>query len=410
MTLSVRWTVALALLVGGIVLVRRDATALRTRGLRLSVPSAWTVPPESKPEPHSSENRPFEEADPVLGATLFGVVHDAAGNPLPGATIMAVDPETESDVVDSEEKSHDRICSTSGEDGRYRLPVWEGGKYLIATHDRYPMLWTEVFPENGERDLHFSEPAAVDGVVVDEGGVPLEGVRVTAVISLLFLEQEAPTFATTDALGCFRIPKLPAGVAVILGASASGYCPVGTGVAPLSPGESRRVALTLKAGIVLHGVVVDWEGRPLPGADVRATIPDSGSWREFTDDAGRFEIRTPRPVEMELRVGKAGYVRNERCVNPGEGQIRVRLARMRQVAGRLSGPLLEEREIFVCYDLDPQCRVRQRVAEDGSFELVALPPWREVPLDVEEEGRRITSYSLSGEDRGATGDLVIPVE
>ena len=146
--------------------------------------------------------------------------------------------------------------------------------------------------------------ATVSGVVVDDSGAPLAGAQV-------FITNEAnqlPWTASTDATGKFRIEKLPAGQ-YQLGAAKEGYLSAYFADAPppwgvtkvMVAAQSNLAALEVRLprSASVEGTLVDADGRPLAGHDVRiravgrltGSVIVSGSVGTARTDAnGRYRL------------------------------------------------------------------------------------------------------------------------
>ncbi len=112
----------------------------------------------------------------AAGAAVEGRVLSPAGRPVAGADV---------EVVEAEEgRSFFRMSASAqtGGDGRYRLEgVAPGTRTVQASHKSYrpTVRDLEVRPGENTLDLSLEGGSEVRGRVVDEGGVPVPGARVT---------------------------------------------------------------------------------------------------------------------------------------------------------------------------------------------------------------------------------------
>ncbi len=163
------------------------------------------------------------------------------------------------------------------------------------------------------RDNPSSQPTmgtgSISGMLTLEGsGTPVRHARVT--LSGAGLRPSRST--TTNDQGGFEFPSLPAG-RFTLAASKPGYVDIIYGAKkPGRPGTSiqladgqklEKVSFSLPKGSVLTGVVVDENGEPSPGTQVRAmryvlrtgerTLQQAGA--DTTDDRGIYRIYGQQP-------------------------------------------------------------------------------------------------------------------
>jgi RNA polymerase sigma factor (sigma-70 family) len=138
--------------------------------------------------------------------------------------------------------------------------------------------------------------AAVAGHVLDEGGKPVAGARVTAQPAFDPFPVVDPRRdgVLTGADGAFQLPALSAGT-WRLGATHGEHGPASSAPLTVDGAHPRTgVELVLTAGGVVRGVVRDTAGRPVASADVHVVVRGTVFWRErrqaFTDGDGRFAI------------------------------------------------------------------------------------------------------------------------
>ncbi len=150
--------------------------------------------------------------------------------------------------------------------------------------------------------------AIAGGVMLEGGGTPVRRARVT----LSGAGLRPSRTATTNEQGQFSFTQLPAG-RFTLSASKPGYVDISYGAKkPGRPGtpiqlddgqKLDRIDIKLPKGSVLTGVVVDENGEPSPGTQVRAmrfvirtgdkTLQQTGT--DTTDDRGVYRIYGQQP-------------------------------------------------------------------------------------------------------------------
>lgn len=122
------------------------------------------------------------------------------------------------------------------------------------------------------------ENGAVEGVVYNAQGIPVEGALVAGGISL----------GVTDANGFFRIEGVPPGKRTIEAGNPLTKRRGSQSVTVLS-NQTVNIAITLEARATIQGTVRDANGNPVPRATVR--IVRSGGYEfVFANDAGQFRF------------------------------------------------------------------------------------------------------------------------
>ncbi|HZL99448.1 MAG TPA: carboxypeptidase-like regulatory domain-containing protein [Planctomycetota bacterium] len=179
-------------------------------------------------------------------------------------------------------------------------------------------------------DLLVEAEARLHGRIVDEGGRPLEGVVVRYIVDQLDPARlpadavrceddmlEIVQRARTDADGRFALGGLWQGLGQLRLTVESQVATAVQDIRPVSGQDLDVGTLTMSAGGSLAGVVVDAEGRPVPGAEVVLTgalgyrprwpevdlileeqaFGDAFGRRLAVDDAGRFRAQGLEPEE-----------------------------------------------------------------------------------------------------------------
>lgn len=150
-----------------------------------------------------------------------------------------------------------------------------------------------------------SRGGGIEGTVKDERGRPIAGARVENPKN-----KTNPARKTrTDKNGHYALDDLnesPLGFRVLV--QAPGRCPVQKEVQPGPSGKPARVDFTLAPGHVLHGRVVDENGRPISGVSVETLVAWSREPANPSDKDGRFEIDS-LPANANFSISKPGYSR-----------------------------------------------------------------------------------------------------
>ena len=254
-----------------------------------------------------------------------------------------------------------------GADGTFVLTAAESGFYrVIAAADGSPEMEHLLTPLVDEVEL---APVRLGGVLVTPGdpdrfprwgalrertvSAPAAPLRSGFVVDAVTRKPiggalvwqsfgEVFSWTRTGADGSFR---LAAEAARPLAAVAPGYA---RAVRPEVPPEAPA-SLALKPAVGLEGIVVDREGRPLAGAEVRVVVADPYPYdrglrdlvRGFTDANGAFRLRgVPARSLLQVQATAAGYARAEQMATTGEpgerpGRVQLSLGAGFSVVGRL---------------------------------------------------------------------------
>lgn len=257
-------------------------------------------------------------------ALLQGVVVEAAtADPVAGVRVVAR----------AREGSY---VAVSGADGRYRITGLAGGECALSADHAGFVPWSRegIRLAAGEAeglDVALTRGAAVAGRVTDEQGAPVAGAAGhvvrrggTGVDVFKQFVAGSGTFET-DAEGRFVVRRLEPGPNQTLSVRHEDHQPETLAGLELTPGETLSgIDVVLRRGLVLRGVVVDPDARPVPDAQVRLTRSRSNlggggffftPWgrafapgEESTDVEGRFEVRGIAPGPYQLSVTKRSYV------------------------------------------------------------------------------------------------------
>ncbi|MEZ5980244.1 MAG: sigma-70 family RNA polymerase sigma factor [Planctomycetota bacterium] len=255
------------------------------------------------------------------GLDVSGVVRDAAGLPIAGASIRMTTPRT--DWLDG------RVAATTDANGRYELrsaPPRESIAAFAEGFARSELLDLEmVEPRDGEVVADFTLAAGgavLHGRVLGPDDVPLAGAIVAVGEPDVFVEERrngtiveswGPSVARTDEEGRFRLVDLvPGNASVAVRADGFGVLREELDVVR---GPVRR-DFRFQRPVVVRGTALDADGSPFPGVLVHAfdvAIPEDflGTGQidhyavfehvEGTAGAdGRFELDALQPGELHL--------------------------------------------------------------------------------------------------------------
>ncbi|MEM9493683.1 MAG: carboxypeptidase-like regulatory domain-containing protein, partial [Myxococcota bacterium] len=227
--------------------------------------------------------------------------------------------------------------TSSGDDGRFAINIRPGFYRAFARADGYvavgiapverlpsqpnpesagvprgelaPLLG--VFRDHDSIEMFLRSGAVITGTVYDGSGRPVSGAVVTGRIAGYGGDRVRLVVGTdmdeSDLDGSFRL-EVPAGP-IELSAGHNDYAGL-AGSSPsrlvLGPGESRRVDLTVAAGCIIAGQVVDADGQPVGEGSLEAGngMPPPNDFVPVgqLDSAGRFRLARTSPGDVRLRA------------------------------------------------------------------------------------------------------------
>lgn len=174
--------------------------------------------------------------------------------------------------------------------GRFRIPGLSPQKYAVhATRDGFLPTSIPGVPAatQGKSSvaIALTRAASVTGRVTTEDGKPVAGARVRLFrgdgpMAMLNMRNPAASLFRQDSArtrpdGSFRLKQLAASRSVTLEAAKEGFAPVKKHGVALKAGEtSRDVLFVLALGLQARGRVVDGQGQPIAGAEVRISPAD----------------------------------------------------------------------------------------------------------------------------------------
>jgi uncharacterized GH25 family protein len=233
-----------------------------------------------------------DKSDPVVlelqpGAKVTVTVQTTDGKPVDKATVELRSNDTQQQPTKAGIATFSPVVP-----GGYQLAAWADG--------RAPTFqWLQVGAGDTTAKVTLVAGAPVSGRVIDEGGKPIAGARVTFHGASDWSQQadERRDGVETDAKGLFRIAALPAG-SFRFAAAHPDYAR-GTSQLVTLDGkhEQRDVTITVSAGAAVRGVVVDQSRQPVGGARVRIGIASRRGVifepprQAYSDAKGTFEIK-----------------------------------------------------------------------------------------------------------------------
>jgi uncharacterized GH25 family protein len=306
----------------------------------------------------------------VLKARLrtSGVVVDEAGRPVAGAALKA-SPLPGPRALRTPALYQSGSFARSAASGRFQLAkIAPGIAYdLRINRDGYAPVRQELPPRaagspSPEMRIVLHAGRAASGRVTDAGGRPVAGAQVSlqaaapaglAARLRAVRDPERYPGSPSDATGRFELRDLPAGTFDLL-VRAPGFAPLTLPslAVPEGKGTTDLGTVALGPGAALQGLVVDAQGDPIAGAEVRARAAqqegilvvrtgDNGPADAVTAADGSFLLADRSPGEsLTLTVTHSSYSPGSLpgVAVPAATPVRIVLQPTGQVAGRAVDP------------------------------------------------------------------------
>jgi hypothetical protein len=336
------------------------------------------------------------------GGHVEGRVFDPEGAPFSGARVKIGEPASRWQNTSDGARNRDAgaVAVVTDELGHFESPgdVQPGLQPVSVMARGFPIWKGSVEVRTGESssiEARLTASARIEGVVLDDQGVVVEGAEVSIRRPWQGNLEGDETFPSASAIsddqGRFLLDWVPEGEQ-LLHARVPERTELGQAQARVlcTAGRTSTVELTLDQGARIVGRVVDLEQRPIGGWRVEAfTLPPGvrGIERSQTDDEGGFVIPNLDPT-LTYSVGTGPieefglmYRAQAAEVHPNEGELRLVAARSASPGGGFSGWLFDAEgrppgEIVIYFLAEGQ-RFGMGVnydAERGRFERDGLPP------------------------------------
>ena len=248
-------------------------------------------------------------------AMLTGIVRDDAGRPLPGAVVRVHPMGAEQVLADAH--------------GRFRI-TWDPNgwppkarNYLVALDRQHHLAAVErAVKDRGQVELTLRPTATCVGQVIDINDRGIPGAEIQVMFwgpgwgSRLFRSD----ILRTDGQGRFEIDTIPPGHEYRINVTADGYGRTDTSLEPNDVTVGRVDVGTLHlaaANCAVSGLVVDAQGKPVPGAVVSTSAgPNTGQRdrRTWADAEGRFRLEGlcagPVHLQAAARIEGAAHYGN----------------------------------------------------------------------------------------------------
>ncbi len=288
--------------------------------------AAEADPPDAAPQgKRASRGEPAKDPAPSGDRVLSGRVVGPDGAPVGGARVRA---ETWNDTPLAETRTD--------ADGVFRLrPAAAAYRYRYDLTVQAPGFACQYVPgesysffpgrEGSVGTIRLARGRVFTGRVLDADGKPRPGADVRCRVNRYSMGHSVAytgpeEVLKPDADGRFRTPPLPVGhldLRVRVPGRRLGYV-----LKPIRPGGEEDLGdVRLEPDVPVTGILQDDEGRPVAGADVRA----SGDVQTTSDAEGNFVLRGFGPdPEFQLQVWKQGYLPVNRAVHGSAEGLRWR--------------------------------------------------------------------------------------
>ncbi|HEY5923637.1 MAG TPA: carboxypeptidase-like regulatory domain-containing protein [Kofleriaceae bacterium] len=233
-----------------------------------------------------------EKSDPIVlqlrpGAKVTVNVQSSDGKPIDGATVELRSTDAQRQTTKAGVATFSPVVP-----GGYQLAAWADGRART-------LQWLQVGAGDTTAKITLVAGAPVSGRVVDEAGKPVAGARVTYHGASDWSQQadERLDGVETDKAGVFRFAAMPSG-SFRFAAAHPNYARGISGLVMLDGKlEQREVTITVSAGAVVRGIVIDSTKQPIGGARVRiGALSRRGMVFEpprqaYSDAKGAFELK-----------------------------------------------------------------------------------------------------------------------
>jgi protocatechuate 3,4-dioxygenase beta subunit len=324
--------------------------------------SMWPPPGNQWPDVKAEETTEVEVALKRGGSIKGRVLASEGSEPIQGAEVMLM----QTGWAAMASMWLGTPNAITGADGSYELTGVTPGKYrLMALAEGFTPaggeqgVEVEVAPSGGtvERDLQLISAGIVAGIVVDNMGEPVAGVKIRLragpgqaneggrrgggrgmnMARQALMGGRSPV-DLSDEDGKFRLTGVGSDTMWVAYGESDEYVSGETKPFKLAAGETKDVELQMLPGGAIRGTVVDENGRRMAGVRVQVgRLPDElagkvrisswearralGSKAYTTDEEGRFFAPNLKPGRTLVRASKDSYItfyKRNATVRPGE--------------------------------------------------------------------------------------------
>ncbi|WP_337062962.1 MMPL family transporter [Kineococcus sp. G2] len=238
--------------------------ALAREGARgAQEPAEVPVAVVPRPRPEDAAAVGAGNAEDGTGLAVRGTLTGSGGRALPGAAVTLTD-----------QVGREVASATTGDDGRYHLPLAVGGTYLLiaaAPAAKPAAVLVAVADAPVERDVQLAGTASITGWVRAASRGSLARPVAGAVLTLVDVRGEVVASTRSEEGGFYRLLDLPGGD-YVLSVLAAEQRPVAQNL-QLPGGAALTHEVLLTAGARLTGTVLTGDGLPVP--EIALTLTDA---------------------------------------------------------------------------------------------------------------------------------------
>jgi hypothetical protein len=280
---------------------------------------------------------------PTGGRTVTGRVVDAEGRPMPGVEVWR--PHT---LQEKMGRAVRRPAAVSGPDGRFTVSNLRLQEALTACPAEWLPAEARLEDTSGKPlEIRLQPAARLVGRVVDGRGDPVPGLDVTVQLAgwstgCVILSPPKPCVGSpqfragaTDADGRFVFESMHPGWFTISASDGTDYRVVRWEALPGKNGREVEIALPGKL-VPLEGRVVDADGKPVEGAQVRVSGARPPS-DEQTDETGayRFPRVSPGKQMIDVNHPDLGWFKQDIQVGGSPVRLDIQMPPASLVQGRI---------------------------------------------------------------------------
>ncbi len=309
--------------------------------------TAGDLPPDGGPVEVSSQIPVSETAEPdTVGIRVAGLVLDDTGNPVDGARVMAgISRFSNEETISAVDGTFALYMDGIGNDLRLQAQNSTGESNVIG-----PFKLRDSGLDGLLLPLAVLRSGRLAGMVVNQGGAPLPGMKV-------FPNRAGAVFplepAATNESGAFKLTGLPAGDYALVAAfphDPGGRMAQGQLTVAIYEGQVLTgIKVVVETGeLTISGRVVNSAGEPVAGANVSV---HNGSGGTLSDAEGRFTIAGLEGGDFPIDATHEDYAWTHLpSVPAGSDQVKLVLNGKGTIEGQVvdatSGAPITEFEIF----------------------------------------------------------------
>jgi len=341
--------------------------------------------------------------------SVRGFVLAPDGSPVEGA---AVEQTGNENMILSRLVGGGPATATSDANGAFVMKGLPPGREvkIVANHRDYGMS-EEARVRAGERDpvtLRLAEPLTLKGIVVDDKGAAVAGVRVVAARTASRspgapFDPGTARPSITDDDGRYLVRNAPAGELTVT-FDHPDYALLKTQLALSASQDLGRTVLS--RGAEIAGEAVDGEGKPITGVTVYAWSQGAGAATgrtnasASTDEKGRFALKGLADGDYRLRTWDRNRYSPELPVHAGTTDVRLVLRDAGKLNGRVTGRGLPVAGASVRAQRGNDYLGWARTGADGTFVMSPLPPDEAFDVVISHDAfRELTVQAVRAGDR-----------